>query len=134
MRVTFVLPQLNLSGGTRVLAIYAHKLQQRGHVVTVVSTPPVKKSYFAKFKSLVCDRKWPKDQAPEPSYFDGLAVPHRVLEKARSVSDDDLPDAEVVLATYWRTAPGVAALSARKGAKVFLLQGYETLPGIEDPA
>jgi hypothetical protein len=55
-----------------------------------------------------------------------------VLEKARPVGDDDVPDADVVLATFWRTAPWVAALSPRKGAKAILLQGYEILPGRKD--
>ena len=98
--MTFVLPQANLSGGSRVLAIYAHRLRRRGHFVTVVSIPPVRKTFVEKFKSLVRDRNWPKDQAPEPSYFDDLTVPHRVLEKARPVVDDDVPDGDIALATF----------------------------------
>jgi hypothetical protein len=50
------------------------------------------------------------------------------------VTDADVPDADVVLATHWTTAAGVAALSPDKGAKAILLQGYETSPGGEDPA
>src|SRR4051812_38506645 len=63
------------------------------------------------------------------SFFDGLPVAHRVLDVQRTVLDDDVPDADVVLATYWRTGPSVAALSPIKGAKAILLQGYETSPG-----
>jgi glycosyltransferase involved in cell wall biosynthesis len=134
MRVTFVLPQVTLSGGIRVLAIYADRLHRRGHDVTVVSVPPVRRSLLAKLRSLVRGKGWPKNYPPEPSYFDDIAVPHRVLRTARPVVDDDVPDADVVLATFWRTAPWVAALSPSKGAKAFLLQGYETSPGSEDPA
>jgi len=133
MRITFVLPQVNLSGGIRVLSIYADRLHRRGHFVTVVSTPPVRNTFLAKFKSLVRDRKWPKDEMSEPSYFDDIAVPHRVLETARAVVDGDVPDGDVVLATFWRTAPWVAALSPRKGVKAILLQGYEISPGRENP-
>jgi glycosyltransferase involved in cell wall biosynthesis len=71
--------------------------------------------------------------APEPSYFDDIAVPHRVLESARPVVNDDVPDADIVLATFWKTAPWVAALLPRKGAKAILLQGYEVSPGDENP-
>jgi len=39
MKITFVVPTLNLSGGLRVIAIYADKLKQRGHEVTVVYHP-----------------------------------------------------------------------------------------------
>jgi glycosyltransferase involved in cell wall biosynthesis len=128
MRVTFVLPYTGMTGGNRVLAIYAERLHRRGHEVTVVSHPPVQRRLLGKLKSLVFGRGWPKLE-PEPSFFDGLAVPHHVLESARPVVDDDVPNADVILATYWKTARGVAALSPRKGKKAILLQGYETSPG-----
>jgi glycosyltransferase involved in cell wall biosynthesis len=129
MRVTFVLPYVGLSGGIRVLAIYAERLRRRGHEVMVVSQPQVKKHLLRKLKSVVRGRGWPKDPGPEPSFFDGCSVRHHVLESARTIADDDVPDADVVLATYWKTARGVAALSPQKGAKAILLQGYETSPG-----
>lgn len=133
MRVTFVLPYAGMSGGNRVLAIYAERLHQRGHKVTVVSHPLVQRRLLGKLKSLMLGRGWPKLE-PEPSFFDGLAVPHHVLETARPVMDVDVPDADVVMATYWKTARGVAALSPWKGKKAILLQGYETSPGQWDPA
>src|SRR5262245_1989428 len=133
MRVTFVLPAVNLRGGTRVLAIYADRLYRRGHNVTVVSVPLAKRSLLSKAKSFVCGRGWPKNHAPEPSFFDDTIVPHRVLNTARPVMDKDVPDADIVLATFWRTAASVAALSPCKGAKAIILQGYETSGGA-DPA
>jgi glycosyltransferase involved in cell wall biosynthesis len=129
MRVTFVLPFAGLSGGIRVLSIYAERLRRRGHEVTVVSHPQPKRRLLGKLRSLVQGSGWPKEPELEPSFFDGLAVPHYVLESARPVVDGDVADADVVLATYWKTAPGVAALSPRKGAKCILLQGYETSGG-----
>jgi glycosyltransferase involved in cell wall biosynthesis len=134
MRVTFVLPHAGMAGGIRVLAIYAERLHRRGHEVMVVSWPRARRSLLRKFKSLARGSGWPDESEIEPSFFDGLVVPHRVLETARPVVDDDVPDADVVLATWWRTASAVAALSPRKGAKAILLQGYETSPGVEDPA
>ncbi len=64
-----------------------------------------------------------------------MVLPYPTMCSNRQpVVDDDLPDADVVLATFWRTGSWVAALSPRKGAKAILLQGYETTPGREDPA
>lgn len=134
MRITFVLPHAGMSGGNRVLAIYASRLQRRGHEVGVVSIPRPMPGFARKLKSLLRGRGWPPDPEPEPSWFDGLGVPHRVLEQPQPVTDADLPDADVVLATFWRTGPWVAALSPSKGAKAILLQGYETSPGQVDPA
>ena len=129
MRVTFVLPYAALTGGNRVLAIYAERLHRRGHKVTVLSQPRPRRRLLGKVKSLVRGRGWPKELGPEPSFFDDLAVPHHVLETERSIVDGDVPDADVVLATYWKTARAIAALSPRKGAKAILIQGYETSPG-----
>src|SRR6266571_713679 len=133
MRVTFVLPHAGMSGGSRVLAIYADRLHRRGHEVTVVSIPQARRSLLGKLKSLVRGNGWPVNTEPEPSYFDGISVRHHVLRSARPVIEHDVPDADIVLATFWRTAPWVAALSPRKGAKAILLQGHEICPGLEIP-
>ncbi|MFG0252005.1 MAG: hypothetical protein ACF8NJ_03935, partial [Phycisphaerales bacterium JB038] len=37
MRITFLLPAIDLSGGVKVVATYARMLSERGHEVTVVS-------------------------------------------------------------------------------------------------
>lgn len=133
MRVTFVLPHAGMAGGIRVLAVYASRLQRRGHQVTVVSTAQWQPALARKVKSLLRGRGWPKGAEPEPSWFDGSDVTHHVIERCRPVVDHDVPDADIVLATWWGTGPWVAALSPRKGAKAIFLQGYETSPGEFDP-
>src|ERR1700704_5850035 len=101
MRITFVLPHAGMAGGIRVLAVYASRLQRRGHQVTVVSTPQWQPALSAKVKSLLRGRGWPKAAAPELSWFDEAGVPHRVIERWRPVADHDVPDADLVLATWW---------------------------------
>ena len=131
MRITFVLPFAGLHGGTRVLAIYAERLRKRGHKVAVVSTlftMPLRR----KVKSLLLGRGWPETQS-DGSHFDGANVAHRVLEKERSVVDADVPDADVVVATYYPTAYGVLSLSRAKGAKAFFIQNYELEDGKPNP-
>lgn len=125
MKITFVLPYAGLQGGIRVIAIYAERLARRGHDVRVISTPQVITMRHTA-KSLLLGRGLPK---PEPSHFDGLDVPHRVLESVRPVTDDDVPDGDVVIATFYTTAYGVQSLSPRKGAKAIFIQNYEVPPG-----
>lgn len=129
MRVTFVLPYAGLQGGLRVIAIYADRLKRRGHEVVAVSMPEVIRMR-SKLKSLLLGHGLPKRQ---PSYFDGIDVPHRVLEAARPVTDADVPDADVVVATYYTTAPGVLRLSPAKGAKAIFIQHYEVEEGKPNP-
>jgi glycosyltransferase involved in cell wall biosynthesis len=39
--------------------------------------------------------------------------------------DSDVPDADVIIATWWETAEWIQALSPRKGVKVHFVQGFE---------
>lgn len=130
MRINFVLPYAGLQGGVRVIATHAEHLIRRGHEVQVISQPQVF-SIRHSLKSLLTGNGLPE---PEPSYFSGRGIPHRVLETARPVRDDDLPDADVVIATYFTTAAGVQRLSESKGAKSIFIQNYEVPPGKSNAA
>jgi glycosyltransferase involved in cell wall biosynthesis len=125
MRVNFVLPDDNLAGGTRVVAMYAEHLRRRGHQVLVVSPPRQLPRMRNRIKSLLTGHGWPT-AAPGPSYFDPLEVERRVIETHRPIIDRDLPDADVVVATWWETAEWVARLSPSKGAKAYLIQQWES--------
>jgi len=131
MRITFVLPFAGLAGGIRVLAIYAERLKRRGHKVVVISRPQQIR-LRRKVKSFLLGHGWPRKRL-EPSHFDGLDVEHRVLETARAVVDADVPDADVVVATYYTTANGVLQLSPAKGAKAIFIQNYEVEEGKSNP-
>jgi glycosyltransferase involved in cell wall biosynthesis len=51
-----------------------------------------------------------------------------MLNRFRPVTDADLPDADVVIATWWETAHWIAQLSPEKGAKVYFVQHHEADP------
>jgi glycosyltransferase involved in cell wall biosynthesis len=129
MRITFVLPYAGLQGGIRVIAIYAERLAARGHKVTVISDP-LEITMRDRVRSLVLGVGLPQ---PEPSYFDGIDVEHRVLDTFRPVTNADVPDSDVVVATYYTTAEGVLRLSAAKGAKAIFIQNYEMEEGKPNP-
>jgi hypothetical protein len=52
-------------------------------------------------------------------------VESRVLETYRPITDKDIPDADIIMATWWETAEWVAKLSPSKGTKVYFLQHYQ---------
>jgi len=117
-----------MAGGNRVVSIYADRLARRGHEVVVIAGAFRRISLWAKIKSLVAGRGWPKMPEREPSYFSSLPIEVRRLETVRPVVDADVPDADVVIATWWETAEWVSALSAEKGAKVYFIQHHEVFP------
>ena len=47
MKVTFLSPNLNMGGGTKVVAIYADYLTKKGHDVLVVSHPERKSGFIS---------------------------------------------------------------------------------------
>jgi glycosyltransferase involved in cell wall biosynthesis len=124
MRVTFILNHVNLNGGIRVIAIYAERLKRRGHQVTVVARPRPVQSLTNKAKSLIKGKGWPVDPNTLPDHFDNVNVDLRVIESRRSIVDRDVPDGDVVIATWWETAPWVEALSPSKGAKAYFVQDF----------
>ncbi len=124
MKITFVLPYAGLAGGIRVVAIYAKLLQKLGHDVFVVSQPQRPISSRRQIKSLLKDQKLISTKN-SPSHFDKLDVSHKIIEKNRPITDSDVPNADVVVATWWETAEWVANLSSSKGAKAYFIQHHE---------
>ncbi|MEM9764576.1 MAG: glycosyltransferase family 4 protein [Pseudomonadota bacterium] len=124
MRISFVLPHAGTAGGIRVVAAYAEMLQQRGHEVFAVSTPFPQRGLRGTIRMLAQGR-WPKRLPEDSPYLDPLPIEHHVLDSVRPVTDADMPDADVVIATWWETAFAVAALSPSKGKKVHFVQHHE---------
>jgi glycosyltransferase involved in cell wall biosynthesis len=119
-----------------VVAIYADRLQRRGHEVTVVSTPASQPPLQSRVKRILLEwlqrhehkAAWTADgvlRGTNPSHFDNVEVSHHVIDCCRPVTDSDVPDGDVVIATWWETAEWVARLAPRKGAKAYFIQHYE---------
>jgi glycosyltransferase involved in cell wall biosynthesis len=125
VNITFVAPHAGLSGGIRVIAMHALGLQRRGHRVLVVSQPLPRPPLRSRIRGVLRGKSDSASHAEHASQLDGLPIEHRVLNRPRPVIDADVPDADVVVATWWETADWVAALSARKGVKAYLIQGDE---------
>ncbi|MEG4490771.1 glycosyltransferase family 4 protein [Microcoleus sp. D3_18_C4] len=125
MKITFVLPTLSLTGGMRVLSIYTELLQKRGHKIFIVSMPVPQPTLLQQLRSLLRGRGWLSASNTQKSHFDKVDVESRVLETNRPITDLDVPDADIIMATWWETAEWVAKLSPSKGAKVYFLQHYE---------
>lgn len=128
MKITFVVPALNLTGGLRVVAIYANLLSKKGHTVTVVSPNQNRPDWKQKLKSAF---KW-KGYNFKPwfnrSYFENAIYDVKVLDKHRPVVSEDLPDADILIATFWNTAEWIADFPDIKGKKVYFIQHYEMHP------
>jgi glycosyltransferase involved in cell wall biosynthesis len=134
MRVTFVLPGVDLSGGVKVVATYARMLSERGHEVKVVypkrPLTPNPRSWASKVKNA-----WRMQLNANRGHFAGIQHLLRPIDLAgqaetigmlRPIDPNDVPDGDVIVATYWETAYWIADYPAIKGTPYYLIQHYET--------
>lgn len=124
MKITFVVPTLNFTGGLRVIAIYADYLRRFGNDVTVVSPGIPKPTYTQSIKSFIKRKPWKGADGFSSIYFDSLDINLKLLDESRKIENSDLPDSDVVIATWWETALWVNDVSERKGKKVYFMQDY----------
>lgn len=128
MRITFVLPDAGMGGGVRGVAMYAKLLAARGHSVTCVSTPPKPVSFRRRLGRVLRGEDSILKSRPRPTHLDNLpAVTHTIIDRHRAISAADVPDADVVIATWWETAEWVQRLPESKGAKVYFVQHHEVV-------
>jgi glycosyltransferase involved in cell wall biosynthesis len=125
MKITFVCASLNLAGGTRIIANYALQLHQRGHQVTIVSKGKIIVPWERIVKNFLRGRPIPKPTLPDLTYFQDSPVPIKFVEGDRPIREEDVPDADVIIATFWITAEWIANFSQKKGAKVYFVQHHE---------
>jgi len=129
MKITFLVPEGHFSGGVKVVAIQAERLKKRGHQVVVVSPSHRIPTLRERVRSV--RRGGHFFQPPHRSHFEGRDVDLRVYRPHRPVENRDVPDADVIISTWFETAFWISRLAPEKGARMAFIQGYETLP--EEP-
>lgn len=126
MKVTFVLPFINLTGGVRVVFDYANWLHDAGHEATVVYPcwpyrfQYTRRQQWTEFKKHLHHRG-------RVVWFD---LRCRLL-RVPLVRTAFLPPADLVVATAWPTALDVARLPASRGRKVHIVMHHESGTGPE---
>jgi glycosyltransferase involved in cell wall biosynthesis len=129
MNITIIMADISMAGGVRVCAIYAKKLIERGHHVNVVAPKKKLLTFKQQLKRLIKGTGWIKVAEQLQNHFDLLDVNVTYLESNRPVTERDIPDADVVIATWWETAEWIAHFPACKGAKVYFIQHHEVHQG-----
>ena len=121
-KITFITSGFGISGGTKAIFEFANHLTEMGHQVFVVAskTPMAwEKKWFNPFNiSTRILRIFRKSRAcAEPDWFDLKAK----IVRVPSLTGKHIPDADIVVATWWETAFFVAKYSGRKGKKFYNL-------------
>lgn len=125
LRINFLLFSPSIGGGDRVVAIYAQYLKRRGHDVTVTALkrrPPPLGRRLKYFLRTGQDMKF----GFETILFDNAGIDLNIVAEKDRIEDSDVPDGDILIATFWRTAEWALDLSPDKGAKAYFVQNYES--------
>ena len=115
MRITFIIPHTNLSGGVLIILGYAGRLALLGHHVNVMCPTACSLKAGSEFIALLrtCyDRLFYKKP--------GLVPDNVYFKKIPTLQECHMPDADVIVATAWASARPVSEYSHSKGKKYYL--------------
>lgn len=134
MRITFLIANVEgRAGGDKVIAQHARFLIDNGHDVTLVGNPPRKPGLTRSIRALLRGDTAPlsklltRARPKLGEHFEAEGVPVQRLARFRPITDADVPDADIVIGTWWETAEWMLKLSPEKGAKVHFVQGDDTI-------
>ncbi len=132
MRITFLLPSLKMGGGVKSTLELANRLQAKGHRVTVVyPVIPGSGGYpltDARKTAHRCLRAG-KNLLRKPGV--GWFPLQAGLLRVPTLAAKHVPDADIVVATWWENAYDVNRYGRGKGEKFYFIRHYETWGGPE---
>ncbi|MEO6693615.1 MAG: glycosyltransferase family 4 protein [Ignavibacteria bacterium] len=133
MIINFILPFAGNKpiGGFKIVYEYANRLSERGHKINLIHPSyTFKDSFINNIKYFISYyfRKINKSFLPE-----WFSLNKRVnVMWIRSIKNKCIPDADILIATAWRTAACSSKLNPEKGKKFYFIQHYEIWNGPED--
>ena len=126
LRITIVLSGLGLSGGVRCVGQLSRALTERGHKVVLVAGKQKRSKWWpkrpahikTKYRELIA-RLNKRD-----GHLKSLGV-SCFISQEDSVDFRDVPDADLVLGTWWQSVEEINGWPASKGLKAHYVQGHD---------
>lgn len=140
LRITFLLPMsaAKPAGGFKVVYEYANFLAARGHRVTVMHPNLLlideQLSAFSWKTRLRIQARylWTKaTKGYRPDHWFTVS-PNVEMTWTKTLAAENVPDADIVVATAWETAEWAITYPKSKGRRLYIIQHLETWSGPED--
>ncbi|MCX7883186.1 MAG: glycosyltransferase family 4 protein [Brevinematales bacterium] len=133
MRISFLLPTFPMkpSGGFRVVYEYANHLVKKGHTVYVIHPyrlHPLPEKSLHPLHILKKIQRHILFRFPTPPQWQAIDPRVQMLYTPEPQAAY-IPDADIIVATWWETAFLVHDYPLSKGQKFYLIQHYETWGG-----
>ncbi len=133
LKITFIVPDIDISGGVKAVLEFSNHLIDLGHDLTVVY-PTVPLSEGASWynpglllrRGRTIAKRINKDSPVDWFNYRGKLI------RTPTLAERYIPDGDVIFATWWETANNVAAYGKEKGEKFYLIQHHEVWGGQKD--
>ncbi len=123
MNITFLIASADMTGGSRVMAFHAQRLTALGHRVLFMLPGVSPPTTVLRIKNwLLGNFALPLHR---PSHYDGLGLDLRHGSSPNRIEASDVPDADVVVATWWETVEWMSTFPPNKGVHAYFVQGHE---------
>lgn len=133
MKITFVLRETGISGGVKAIFEFANHLVERGHKVSLICpfVPLISGVKLYDFKKIIKGALYTIRNLKKKNSLDWFDLKTNII-KVPWLWERWIPDADIIVATWWETAYYVNRYSRTKGEKFYLAQHYETWAGPEE--
>ena len=128
MKITFILPCLDMAGGVISTIELSNRLNSERHEVSIVY-PKVLVGPRSRWRNVrTIWNSLRKNKEMEEKLSKRITVECDLIH-VPTLNGRYIPDGDVVIATWWETAYYVRSYSNKKGSKFYFVRGYEIWSG-----
>jgi len=133
MKITFVLPGIDISGGVKSTFELTNRLQDRQHDVSIIYslTPSRTEAKRLNLKELLKKAIEITKGVKHETKVDWFDLKSNLI-RLPTLSEKYIPKGDIIVATWWLNAYDVDNYGADKGEKFYFIRSYETWCGPED--
>ena len=131
LRICWVLPGTGLSGGVKSTRLLAEAMVARGHDVTIAyprSGPPWPSPLHVGSFARRAMKAWKAIGGETPHHLESSTA-RLITVNGRDVLPRHVPDADVVIGTWWETMESLRHWPAEKGLKAHFVRHHEIFGG-----
>jgi glycosyltransferase involved in cell wall biosynthesis len=134
LRISWVLPEANLSGGVKSNRLIAEAMMRRGHSVTLYLPKDSGKAWPMPWRVRQFSRRVQAEieLRRSPAHHLMVSSVPIVAVEGDTVRAEHLPDADVVIGTWWRTMEWLRDYPASKGRHAYFIRHHELFGGPKD--
>ncbi len=130
LRINFVLPTPDLSGGVKSNRLIGEAMVRRGHIVNILY-PAAPETWPAPWRVRTMLRRTMIEinSFRQPRHHLAHSVANIMPVMAHEIHADDVPNADVTIGTWWETMHWVDKFPASKGIHAYFVRAHELFGG-----